>query len=194
MAKRALIVVDIQNDYFPGGKWTLSGMDAAADNAAKVLDSARQNGDLIVHVRHEFPTADAPFFAPGSHGAKIHSKVRNKEGEHVVVKEHINSFRNTDLAEVLDKNDIDEVVVCGAMSHMCIDAVSRAANDFGYNVIVVHDACATRDVEFNGKVTAASDVHNAYMSALQFGYATLKSTAELTAETESVAALEAAKI
>lgn len=181
MTKRALVVVDIQNDYFPSGKWTLSGIDAAADNAALLIDNARKSGELVVHVRHEFPTADAPFFAPGSEGAQIHKKVQNLEGEHVVVKQHINSFRNTDLAEVLDKNDIDEVVVCGAMSHMCIDAVSRAANDFGYNVIVVHDACATRDLEFNGKTTAAADVHNAYMSALQFGYAKVVSTQEALA-------------
>ena len=181
MAKRALIVVDIQNDYFPGGKWPLVGMEAAADNAAQLIASARKNGELVVHVRHEFPTAEAPFFAPGSQGAQIHSKVQNIAGEHVVVKNHINSFRNTDLAELLDKNSIDEVVICGAMSHMCIDAVSRAANDFGYDVIVVHDACATRDLEFNGKTIAAAEVHSAYMSALQFGYAKVVSTAELAA-------------
>lgn len=181
MAKRALIVVDIQNDYFPGGKWTLSGMDAAADNAAILIDSARKSGDLVIHVRHEFPTADAPFFAPGTEGAQIHKKVQNIAGEHVIVKNHINSFRNTDLGEVLDNNGIDEVVICGAMSHMCIDAVSRAANDFGYNVIVVHDACATRDLEFNGETIGAKDVHSAYMSALQFGYATLVTTTEHTA-------------
>ncbi len=166
MAKTALIIVDIQNDYFSGGKFTLTGMDEAADNAAILIDNARKNGDLVIYVRHEFPTGDAPFFAPGSEGAKIRKK---------------NAFRNTDLGEILDNNGIDEVVICGAMSHMCIDAVSRAANDFGYDVIVVHDACATRDLEFNGKTIAAKDVHNAYMSALQFGYAKLVTTAEHTA-------------
>ncbi|MDP3508730.1 MAG: cysteine hydrolase family protein [Candidatus Melainabacteria bacterium] len=181
MAKTALIIVDIQNDYFSGGKFTLTGMDEAADNAAILIDNARKNGDLVIYVRHEFPTGDAPFFAPGSEGAKIHKKVKNIDGEHVIVKNHINAFRNTDLGEILDNNGIDEVVICGAMSHMCIDAVSRAANDFGYDVIVVHDACATRDLEFNGKTIAAKDVHNAYMSALQFGYAKLVTTAEHTA-------------
>jgi hypothetical protein len=77
MPKRALVLIDIQNDYFPGGKWTLRGIDAAAENAAKLLAAARAAGDLVVHVRHEFPTADAPFFAPGSEGAKIHPKVRS---------------------------------------------------------------------------------------------------------------------
>ena len=81
MPKRALVLIDIQNDYFPGGNWTLSGIDAAADNAAKLLDAAGAAGDLVVHVRHEFPTADAPFFTPGSTGAQLQPKVRNLEGE-----------------------------------------------------------------------------------------------------------------
>lgn len=97
MPKRALVLIDIQNDYFPGGKWTLSGIDAAADNAARVLAAARAAGDLVVHVPHEFKPADAPFFAPGSDGAQIHPKVRAREGEPVVLKHHVNAFRETDL-------------------------------------------------------------------------------------------------
>ena len=107
MPKRALVLIDIQNDYFPGGKWTLRGIEPAADNAARVLDAARAVGDLVVHVRHEFPTADAPFFAPGSVGAKIHPKVRNLEGEPVVLKHHVNSFRETDLEAILDRHGVE---------------------------------------------------------------------------------------
>src|SRR3546814_14756141 len=57
------------------------------------------------------------------------------------------------------------------MSHMCIDAATRAASDLGYRTTVVHDACATRDLEFDGQVVPAAQVHNAYMSALAFAYA-----------------------
>jgi nicotinamidase-related amidase len=112
MPKRALVLIDIQNDYFPGGKWTLSGIEAAADNAARVLAAARAAGDLVVHVRHEFLTADAPFFAPGSDGAKTHRKVKDREGESVVLKHHVNSFRETDLKAILDHHGV-EVVICG---------------------------------------------------------------------------------
>ncbi len=97
MPKRALVLIDIQNDYFPGGKWTLSGIDTAADNAAKLLAKARSTGDLVVHVRHEFPTGDAPFFTPGSPGAQIHPKTKSLDGEPVVLKHHVNSFRETEL-------------------------------------------------------------------------------------------------
>lgn len=175
---RALIVVDIQNDYFPGGKWTLSGVDAAADNAARLIEAARANGDLVVHIRHEFASDDAPFFAPGSEGAKIHPKVLNRGDEHVVLKSHINSFRETDLKPVLDKSGVKEVVIVGNMSHMCVDGITRAAVDFGYKATVIHDACASRDLEFNGVRVPAEQVHAAFMAALGFGYATVRSTDE----------------
>ena len=182
MPKRALVLIDIQNDYFPGGKWTLSGIEAAADNAAKVLAAARAAGDLVVHVRHEFKATDAPFFAPGSDGAKIHPKVRALEGEPVVLKHHVNSFRETDLKAILDKHGVEEVVICGAMSHMCVDAGTRAASDLGYRCVVVHDACATRDQEFEGVVVPAADVHAAFMAALAFGYAKAVSAEEYLAK------------
>ena len=182
MPKRALVLIDLQNDYFPGGRWTLSGIDAAADNAARVLAAARAAGDLVVHVRHEFPTAEAPFFAPGSGGAKIHPKVKNLEGEPVVLKHHVNSFRETDLKAILDRHGVEEVVLCGAMSHMCVDAGARAASDLGYRCVVVHDACATRDQEFEGVVVPAGQVHAAFMAALRFGYATALSTEEYLGE------------
>jgi nicotinamidase-related amidase len=178
MPKRALLLIDVQNDYFPGGKWPLSGIETAADNAARLLAAARAAGDIVVHVRHEFPTADAPFFVPGSDGANIHPKVRSIESEPVVLKHQVNSFRETDLKEILDRHGVEEVVICGAMSHMCVDAGARAASDLGYQCVVIHDACATRDQEFEGKVVPAADVHAAFMAALRFGYARLVSTEE----------------
>jgi nicotinamidase-related amidase len=181
MPKRALVLIDIQNDYFPGGKWPLSGIQPAADNAARLLAAARAKGDLVVHVRHEFPTPDAPFFAPGSDGGKFHSKVINLAGEPVVLKHHVNAFRETGLEELLDRHGVEEVVICGAMSHMCVDAGARAASDLGYKCVVVHDACATRDQEFEGVVVPAAQVHAAFMAALKFGYAASVSTDEYLA-------------
>jgi nicotinamidase-related amidase len=178
MTKRALIVVDVQNDYFPGGKWTLSGMNAAADNAARVLAAARAAGDLVVHVRHESLEANAPFFVPGTPGAQIHASVQPRDGETMVLKHQINSFRDTKLKEILDGKGITSVVVCGAMSHFCIDAAVRAADDFGYAVTLIHDACATRDLDFNGTTVPAAQVHAAFMAALGQGYATSLTTAE----------------
>ena len=178
MAKQALIVVDIQNDYFPQGKWPLAGADAAADNAARLIAAFREAGDSVVHIRHEFTSEDAPFFTPGSEGAKLHPKVLNRNDEPVVLKHFVNSFRETELQSILDEQGIKELVVVGSMSHMCVDGITRAAADMGYGVTVIHDACASRDLEFNGLTVPAAHVHAAFMSALGFAYASVVSTDE----------------
>lgn len=181
MPKRALIVVDIQNDYFSGGKWPLAGQEKAAGNAARVIDRARAAGDLVVFVRHESPRENAPFLAPGTPGAEIHASVRNRPEEPVIVKNSINAFLGTDLKRTLDDNGVEDVTILGSMSHMCVDAATRAAADYGYKVAVVHDACATRDQEFGDRKVAAAEVHAAFMAALGFGYATLTSTEDYLA-------------
>ncbi|MFC0218655.1 nicotinamidase-related amidase [Pseudochelatococcus lubricantis] len=183
MTRRALILIDLQNDYFPEGRFPLENIDAAAANAARLLDAARAGGDLVVHVRHEFASADAPFFAPGSEGATINTAVEPGDGETVVLKHAVNAFRGTDLKDVLDRNGVSDVTIAGAMSHMCVEAAARAAADYGYTTTVVHDAVATRDLNFNDTTIPAAQVHAASMAALGFAYATLRSTDEyLTAE------------
>jgi nicotinamidase-related amidase len=182
MSKTVLIIVDLQNDYFQGGKWELEGTEAASINAAKLLKCFRENRWPIIHIRHEFPTTDAPFFVPNSNGAKAHSSVQELVGETVVIKNQINSFRDTNLKEIIDKLKVDSVLICGAMSHMCIDAITRAANDFGYKCAVAHDACATLGLEFKGVKVPARQVHAAFMAALAFAYANVASTNELLSE------------
>lgn len=178
MSKQALVIIDFQNDYFPGGKWQLHQVQQAADNAAKILADARARNIPVFHVRHEFQQADAPFFTPGSTGAQIHQQLAPQPGEAVILKHQVNSFQDTELKALLDEQDITDLTIIGAMSHMCIDAATRAAADFGYQVKVIEDACASRDLEFNGQTVAAEQVHAAYMSALGFAYARIQSTSE----------------
>ena len=178
MTKRAIVVVDLQNDYWPSGKWPLVGIEEAATNAAKVIEKARAEGDVVIHVRHEFTNPDAPFFVPGTDGVEINPVVRPAGAEAVILKNYPNSFRETELKQMLDESGVEEVVVVGAMSHMCIAATARAAKDFGYNTVVVHDACATRDVEFSGVTVPAAQVHAANMSALAFAYGEVIGTNE----------------
>lgn len=176
MSKRAIVVVDIQKDYFPSGKFELVGVEQAAANAARVIEAARGKGDRVIHIQHIFPSQDAPFFTPNSEGSEISPVVAPRANETVVVKNYPNSFLKTDLKAILDADGIEEVVVVGAMSHMCIDATTRAASDFGYKTTVVQDACATRDLEFGGVTVPAASVHAAMMSALGFAYATITDT------------------
>jgi len=174
----ALVIVDIQNDYFPGGRMTLYEIHRAADNAAKLLAHFRDTNRPVFHIQHTWEDPSAPFFVAGTPGAEIHESVAPRAGETVVVKHFPNSFRESPLLEDLRRASINDLTICGAMSHVCIDATTRAAADFGFNCTVAHDACATRDVDFNGQKVAAPDVHAAYMGALGFAYAKMVATAD----------------
>lgn len=177
-SNRALLIVDVQNDYFEGGKFTLVGIDKAAQNCKRLLEHFRTNKLPIIHIQHFFVGENAPFFAPKTPGSDINEAVTPLEGEKLITKNYPSSFRETELNEYLKKSGITELVIVGAMSHMCIDTTTRAAADLGYTCQVIHDACATRDLEFNGTVVKASDVHASYMAALGFAFAKILSTEE----------------
>jgi nicotinamidase-related amidase len=149
----------------------LVGIDRASANAAALLNRFRDAGLPLIHVRHEFESQQAPFFRPGSLGANIHESVAPVAGETVITKHAVNAFHNTELKPKLDALDMKDLIIVGAMSHMCIEGTTRAAADLGYRCQVIHDACATRDQEFNGRKIKAEDVHGAAMSALAFAYA-----------------------
>lgn len=180
--KQALILVDIQNDYFPGGRMPLVGMDEASENARLLLEKFRQNQFPLVHIQHISNRAGATFFLADSEGAAIHQSVTPQPGETVVQKHFPNSFRETNLLEVLRSEGVDAVVICGAMSHMCIDATTRAAFDYGLNCTVVEDACATRNLEYRGVPVEAEKVHAAFMAALAVPYARIVTVGEFLGE------------
>lgn len=177
MNSRALIVIDLQNDYFPGGRFPLVGIEQASANAARVLADARARDVPVFHVRHEFTRADAPFFTAGSPGADIHASVAPVGDEVVLTKNFPNAFRETELDALLKREGVKDLVIVGAMSHMCIEAGARAAADLGYGVTVVDDACATRDLEHDDRIVPADQVHAASMAALGFAYARIQPTA-----------------
>jgi nicotinamidase-related amidase len=174
-----LILVDLQNDYFPVGKMALVGIEEAAANAQILLNEFRKANLPVIHIRHISARPGATFFLPETDGAEINLSVTPQDDEIVVVKSFPNSFRGTSLLQILKERKTDELVICGAMSHMCIDATTRAAFDLGFNCIVAEDACATRDLIFKGKTIKASDVHASFMAALSVPYARVMSTGEI---------------
>lgn len=171
MKNTALIVVDIQNDYFPGGKFEQDGADDAARKAAKTLTEFRKRAMPVIHIRHENLSDGAGFFLPNSKGAEIHDSVAPVAGEKVILKHFPNSFRKTDLEQELRSLGVEQVVITGMMTLMCIDATSRAANDLGFVVTVLSDACAARALKFGEIEVPANQVHAAFLAALQMYYA-----------------------
>ncbi len=173
--KTALLVIDIQKDYFPGGKFPLVEPLAAAQNAYTLLQCFREHGGRHVHIQHISREPDADFFVRGDSGSDIHDSVAHFEGEPIVYKHFPNSFLQTNLLDMLKEWGVERVVITGMMTHMCVDATARAAVDFGFKVIVAEDACATRDLEHNGTVIPAEQVHKAFLAALSWYGQVMKS-------------------
>jgi len=169
--KTGLILVDIQKDYFPGGRMELVGMQAAGSRAGNLLNFFRENGWPTFHIQHVSVRQGASFFLPDTEGIEFYESIRPHAGERVIQKHYPNSFRETSLLQELERHDVKKLVICGAMSHMCIDATTRAAFDHCFDCTVIQDACATRDLEFGGQKIAARDVHGAFMAALGSAYA-----------------------
>jgi nicotinamidase-related amidase len=167
----ALLLIDIQNDYFPGGRMALEGSVAAGRKAGQTLALFRQKNLPLVHIQHLSARPGATFFIPGTEGVNIHSEVVPAAGETVIQKYFPNAFRGTALLEHLKSQNIDHLVIAGMMTHMCVDATTRAAFDHGFQCTVLHDACATRDLAFNAVTVAAAQVHAAFLAALGAVYA-----------------------
>jgi len=165
--KTALLVIDIQNDYFPGGKYPLVEPLAPAQNAYMLLQCFREHGGRHVHIQHISLEPDATFFIKGDSGSDIHDLVAHFEGEPIVYKHEPNSFLNTNLLDLLKSWDIERVLITGMMTHMCVDATARAAGDLGFKVIVAADACASRDLKFGDTTIPADHVHKAFLAALK---------------------------
>ncbi len=178
---RALVVVDIQNDYFPGGANPLDGPEAAAAAARGLLDRFRASGEPVVHLQHVWDAPDATFMRPGTPGVEINDAVAPAPDELVIRKAFPNGFRETALQQALRDRGVDRLVVCGMMTAMCVDATARAAADLGFGVSVAQDACATCDLEFDGEIVPARQVHRAFLAALADGYAEVRPAADLLA-------------
>jgi nicotinamidase-related amidase len=171
MADSALVIIDIQNDYFPGGAMELDGADAAAAHASSVLKKFREQKLPVFHVKHLSVRPGSTFFIPGTAGAEIHAKVKPQDGETVIEKNFPNAFRSTSLGEMLQKAGTKNLVVAGMMTHMCVDASVRQAADLGYKVTLLADACATRGQSYGGESVPARQVHTAFLAALNGFYA-----------------------
>jgi len=157
----------------------LDGPVEAAVQARKLLAYFRYNHLPAVFIQHVSLSPEATSFRPGSPGVSFYSSIRPLAGETVVRKHHPNSFRETNLLELLRTHEVSRLVICGMMTHMCIDATTRAACDHGFECIVAADACATRDLVFAGETVPAAMVQRAFLAALNGTYAKVMNVDEV---------------
>ena len=167
----ALVLIDLQNDYFPGGAMELVGSDQAVEQARTLLEAFRARSLPLFHVRHISKRPGATFFLPETKGAEIHSAVAPLTGEPIVTKHFPSCFRETSLLEELRGAGATRLVFAGMMTHMCVDTTVRAANDLGFECVLALDGCATKSLQFAGTQVDAQQVQLSYLAALNGAFA-----------------------
>ncbi|MCW1962269.1 cysteine hydrolase family protein [Chryseobacterium viscerum] len=181
MENTALLIIDVQNDYFPGGKMTLEKAEQAGENTRRILEYFRSSNLPVIHVKHISTNEGATFFLPDTDGVKINHLVSPKDDEKVITKHFPNSFRETDLINYLQSKKIKNLVITGMMTDVCVEATTRAAFDFGFTNTIIGDATATRNRELDGEVIKAEEVQRSFLagiSALGDLYASVINTHE----------------
>ena len=176
---KALLVIDIQNDYFQGGNCELEKSNEAAQNARKLIDKFRSRGSHVIYVQHLSLKPGAKYLVPETFGVEIHESVYPNQGEIVFQKNYPNSFRNTQLLEYLSERQLRQLYICGMMTHMCVESTTRAAFDYGFDCTVAHDACATKALTFGDRTISAESVHWSILAALNGMFAKVQSTDEI---------------
>lgn len=175
----ALLLIDIQNDYFPNGRMPLEKSTEACLKAQEVLQAYRAKQLPVVHIQHISTRPDAVHFLPCTKGVEIHNDVAPLKNETIIKKHYPNSFKDTSLLNHLHKQKVTHLVIVGMMTHMCVEATVRAAYDLGFSCTVLHDACATRNLEFGSMMIPAQSVHHAFLAALQPLYANVMGVKDL---------------
>lgn len=173
----ALVIIDVQNDYFPQGKCELFQSEQALKVTKRLLKHFRERKLPIFYVQHISPE-DAAFFLPNTKGVQLHKEIEPLGSEYIIVKHTPNGFHETTLQEKLTSLSIKNLVMCGMMTHMCVDTTVRAAKDLGYLVTLISDACATKDLEWNGRKLPASLINDVYMASLNGRFATVMSSTD----------------
>ncbi|MFW1952865.1 cysteine hydrolase family protein [Acinetobacter beijerinckii] len=174
--KQALLIIDVQNDYFKNGKMELINPDNALAKINQLEDHFFYNNLPIIYIQHINPSA-ASFFQENTVGVALHPQLKVKDSSVIVEKHFPNSFLETKLQEILKQHQVEQLMITGMMTHVCIDSGTRAAKELGYQPIVIADATATRDLEHDGKIVKAADVQIAFLSALGF-FSTVQNTAD----------------
>lgn len=165
--KPALLVIDVQNEYFaPDGLWPLPDAEAALANIQRLIAAARASGVPVIHITHESLDPRAPVFQPGSRNIEIREGIAVRPGERHIVKHFPGSFTQTPLEAYLRQDGVDTVIIAGFMTHLCCDTTSRQAKERFFAVLFAADATATRDLKLNGETVPHRQVHDTTLAVM----------------------------
>lgn len=184
--KPALLVIDVQNEYFaPDGLWPLPDAEAALANIQRLIAAARAHGVPVVHITHESLDPRGPVFKPGSRNVAIREGIAVLPGERRIVKHFPGAFTQTPLEAYLRQAGVDTVIIAGFMTHMCCDTTTRQAQERFFSVLFASDATATRDLKLNGATVPHRQVHETTL-AVMTSFAAVLSTGDILQKLESL--------
>lgn len=176
--KKALLIIDVQNDYFPNGNCQLNKPEVALNTIKSLLKHFREKKLPIFYIQHVSIAVQANFFISETVGVQINKEIKPLDTEIIIVKHYPNSFYKTNLQKVLKQNKITDLVVCGMMTHMCIDTTVRAAKEYGYKITLISDGCATKDLEWNNVNIPAETIQSVFMASLNHKFANVITSKE----------------
>ena len=165
--KRALLVIDVQNEYFAGGQLPITHPHGHLENVLRVMDAATDAEVPIVVVQHAFPQPEMPFFQRGTPGWELHPEVSSRPRDLLVEKNLPGSFTGTDLEAWLRERGLDTVTIAGYMTHMCCDTTARQAAHRGLKVEFLSDATGTLPVANSAGAVTAEELHRSILCAQQ---------------------------
>jgi nicotinamidase-related amidase len=165
MAKRALIVIDVQKEYFPGGAWALPAAERTLPAIARLIERARSRGEAVVFIQHVTPPG-SPVFAEGTPGMEFAAGLDVRPGDPLFRKRHPSSFQDTGLAQWLAEQNVGELDVCGYMTQMCCDTTTREGYARGFAMRLFSDATAARELTVEGVKLPHETVHLVSLGAL----------------------------
>lgn len=182
--KKALLVIDVQNEYFDG-KLPIAYPSGSLDNILKAMDAATAAGVPTVVVQHASTKPDARTFRPGSVEQELRAEVAERPRDLLIEKHLPGSFTNTELEAWLRANDIDEVVIAGYMTQLCCDTTARQANHLGFGVEFLADATGTLPLQNSAGAVTAEELHRAILVTQQLSFAKVLTTNEWVAQNAS---------
>lgn len=180
-SKTALLVIDVQNEYFDG-KWPVPDGDGALNHIEQAIDASQHAGATVIYVQHAVLRPERGVFLPGSHGFELHPRLHPRANDPRVVKNYPGSFTKTELEDILRQRGIDTLVISGYMTHMCCDTTAREGFHRDFRVLFLNDATATRDGQHQtlGKIDHR-ELHRATLITQASTFSQVVPTSELIA-------------
>lgn len=188
--RRALIVIDVQNEYFTGGlPIEYPPVEISLANIGRAMDAARNAGVPVIVVQHDLPEA-APLFAKGSETWKLHPMVADRPADHRINKTMASAFTGTDLTQWLSEREIDTLTVTGYMTHNCDASTIFHASHAGLNVEFLADATGALPYENAAGTVSAEEVHRVFSTVFHSNFAAVATTEDWIAAVRDGKAIE----